>query len=206
MNHSHLVIILLSLVVLQSCSVKSTAFSRMKKNFDFSKVNSYSTFERDSNFTDFQNISDATRNSIELAIEQAFDQQGLQFKRQSDADVVIGYHLISDNFKELKAYNKGVKYCKLCLKWSGGEQSTPEWLLLPGSLIIDVVEPQHNRSVWRSVLPLKFSSKDNSYEQQVKIRSALNAMLKQFPRAKILTAVQQPTTTRSELPRLAVYN
>jgi len=204
MSRIHLSIVLF--LFLNACSVNTTAYSRIKKNFDFSKINSYSTFERNSLFSDFQNLGDATRNSIELAIEKIMDQRGLQYKKQKDAHVVIGYHLITRNFKELKAYNKGVKYCKLCLKWSDNKQKDQKWLLLPGSLILDVVDPIYNRSIWRSVLPLKIEAKDNSNDKQIKIRTALDLMLKQFPSNNALTAFQPSVELSSDVPQLSVYN
>jgi len=206
MLRTQLSIVLLSLFFLNACSVNTTAFSRVKNNFDFSKINSYSTFERNSLFSDFQNIADTTRNSIELAIEKILDQRGLQYKKPKDAHVVISYHLITNNFKELKDYNKGVKYCKLCLKWSDNKRKDQKWLLLPGSLILDVVDPKYNRSIWRSVLPLKIEEKDNSSDKQIKIRTALDLMLKQFPRNNALTAFQPSVELNSVVPQLSVHN
>jgi len=59
--------------VLLSCSSSRPAFSKYQTSFNFSKVTSYALYNRNSDFTDFQNLSDATRNSIELAIEQGID-------------------------------------------------------------------------------------------------------------------------------------
>ena len=205
MNRFYCFFVLLSCYLLNACSVNTSASSRIKSNFNFAKVQSYSTFERNSLFSDYQNISDTTRNSIELAIEQVFDQLGLQYKQQIEADVIVGYHLITENFDELKAYNKGVKYCEVCLKWSHKDQVNHQWKLLPGSLILDVVEPQFNRSIWRSILPLKIKPKDNSKDMQIKIRAALELMLKNFPDTAGVTAFRSAHPD-SVMPQLSVHN
>jgi len=204
MNQEKICFILLFL--LTACSVNNSAFSRVKKSFDFSSIHSYSTFERNSVFSDFQNISDSTRNSIEIAIEQAFDAKGLLYKNPNNADVVIGYYLITENSNELVEYNKGMKYCRVCLKWSVDYGNNPEWLIVPGSLVLDIVSMENNRSIWRSVYPLKITEKDNSNDIQLKTNSALNIMLKQFPNNESLIVSQASKHAFINLPKLSVFN
>ena len=56
--------------------------------------------------------------------------------------------------------------------------------LRPGSLILDIIDPKSQRSVWRSVYPLKFKADDNSREMQEKISTAVDSMLRDFPQGK----------------------
>ena len=50
-----------------------------------------------------------------------------------------------------------------------------------GSLIIDFVDTKDNRSVWRSVYPLRIKEKDSSFEIQEKIVSAISSMMSKLP-------------------------
>ena len=65
--------------------------------------------------------------------------------------------------------------------------------LRPGSLILDIIDPNNQRSVWRSVYPLGFKATDNSREMQEKISQAVDSMLRDYPRenkAKVMIKVK----------------
>lgn len=174
---------LVVIINLISCSSSNVATTSFRSTFDFSTVKSYSTYDRNSAFGDLQNLSDSTRNTIELAIEQGFDDNGFHYKTLKKADIVIAYHVINQNFRELKNYNREVKYCGYCLK--AGHASRKELLakMRPGSLILDIIDPKNQRSVWRSIYPLGFKEKDNSREMQEKISGAVDRMLRDYPSA-----------------------
>ena len=167
--------------MLSSCSSSRPAFSKYQTSFNFSKVPSYALYNRNSDFTDFQNLSDATRNSIELAIEQVLDKNDFVYLIENEADIIVTYHLVSQNSKELERYNKGVAYCSFCLR-GGAEKNKKQWVIRPGSLIVDVIDPTKKRSVWRSVYALNIDAeKDNSKEMQLKIYQAIDAMIEKYP-------------------------
>lgn len=166
---------------LTACANNSLAYAKFQTNYSFSTIKSYSVYERNSDFSDFQNISDATRNSIEIAIEKALDSKGFQYKSTDEADVVIGYHLVN-KAAELKKYNKGVRFCGPCLHAGSVAENKRLWKMSSGSLILDVVSKAKKRSVWRSVYPLKIKDSDNSFEIQDKILQAINAMVNTIPK------------------------
>ena len=87
-----------------------------------------------------------------------------------------------------------------------GNSNSPKWLILPGSLILDVISVKNNRSIWRSVYPLKITEQDNSKDIQIKTNTALNVMLKQFPSGKELIESQPLGQTFTSPPKLSVYN
>ena len=158
--------------------------TKYRAQYDFSSIKSYSFFERNSAFTDMQNLSFSMRNRIELAMERGLENKGYIYKTIEETDVIIGYYLIGRSRKELEAYNKGVKYCAYCLVSldsgkNSGRRDTPR--LLPGHLIMDVVSAETKRSIWRSYYPLAIKDDDNSNEVQEKLRDAVNAMLENVP-------------------------
>ncbi|WP_206485230.1 DUF4136 domain-containing protein [Thalassotalea sp. G2M2-11] len=168
-----------------ACSSQRATHAKFSAYYDFSTVASYSTFARNSHFSDYQNISDTTRNSIELAIEQVLDAQGLQYQSSAQADVLISYHLIN-RMSELNRYNKGVQYCRPCLSQNTAEQGKVTFAMRPGSLLLDIVNKENHRAIWRSVYPLNFSEDDNSFEQQEKIYRAIEVMLSTLPKTTSL--------------------
>jgi len=180
-----LVLILITLSLFFSACSNTVATAKYRSSFNFSSLKSYSTYDRNSPFSDFQNISDTKRNSIEIAIEQVLDNKGYHYKRVDNADIVITYHLVNRNRKELKKYNRGIRYCHWCLNVGVENINDRHWQMKPGSLIIDLVDIQDNRSVWRSVYPLSLDEKDSSFEIQEKIVLAISAMMLQLPKAVI---------------------
>jgi len=178
-------IVIFITTALSGCTLSRPAFSKYQSNFNFSQVSSYAFYNRNSDFSDFQNISDVTRNRIELAIEQVLDKNGFIYRFENEADIIVTYHLVNQNSKELKSYNKGVGYCAYCLRGGEVQKGKEQWHILPGSLIIDVIAPEKNRSVWRSVYDLKIDAeKDNSKEIQLKIYQAIDAMIKKYPHSR----------------------
>lgn len=177
------------LTTLASCSLSNVATTSFRGGFDFSIVESYSTYNRNSAFGDIQNLNDSTRNNIELAIEQGFDGNGFDYKTLQKADIVIAYHIINQNFNQLKLYNRHVKYCAYCLKAGQATGKELQSKLSPGSLILDIIDSKNQRSVWRSVYPLNLKGKDNSREIQKKISDAVDSMLQDLPKKRNLTHV-----------------
>lgn len=170
------------LITLISCSVSQVATTSYRDSFDFSRVESYSTYGRNSAFGDLQNIKGTIRNNIELAIEQGFDENGFRYKATQDADIVIAYHLLNNDFGEFKRYNQQVKYCGYCLNAGGNSRKEIAKKLIAGSLVLDIIDPISQRSVWRSVHVLGFKAQDNSQEIQNKITNAVKTMLLDYPR------------------------
>lgn len=180
MFRSHLNIFLLLSLLLYGCNSKPISI-KYQEDFDFSQVESYGIYPRNSSFTEWQSISDATRNNVELAIEQVLDQRGFTYQDADNADIVIGYHFINSNTGELKQYNQGTGYCGFCLR--GGETSfyNVDLGLRPGSLIIDIIHSGKKRSIWRGIYLLKITKKDNNQKIQQKIHQAVEVLLGSYP-------------------------
>jgi hypothetical protein len=152
-----------------------------QSNYDFSQVKSYSFYTSGSDFFDSQDLSHAQRSGIEIAIEKHLDAQKLNYTAADNADIIVTYHLVTKQRQDYQSYNKVVRFCSHCLRASTWQQQNSDWQVYPGGLIIDLVDPKKNRSVWRSIYPLKFKAKDNSRELNEKVKEAVNIMLSQYP-------------------------
>ena len=170
--------------LLTGCTSSRPAISQFRINFNFAQVDSYRFYERSSDFSDYQNINDTTRNNIELAIEQVLDKNGFVYQGEGKADIIVTYYLINDGQNVIK-YNKGIGYCSYCLRGGEAQRNKKPFKIIPGALILDIVNPETERSVWRSVYDLKIKvDKDNSQEVQLKIYKAIEMMMKKFPYAQ----------------------
>lgn len=150
-------------------------------NFDFSQVNNYSFYNSGSAFIDSQNLSYAQRSRIELAIEKSLSKQALSYSKIERADIIVTYHLVNKNPKDYQSYNKLVRFCRQCLNANLWIKNNQKWQAYPGGLIIDLVNPTNNRSVWRSIYPLNYDVKDNSKTLNAKIMNAVDIMLEKYP-------------------------
>lgn len=150
-------------------------------SFDFSQVKTYSFYQSDSAFFDSQSLSHAQRNRIEIAVEKSLNAQGFIYSDIDNADIIVTYHLVKNKPQDYRSYNKSVLFCPHCLKANTWQQDNNDWHVYRGGLILDLVDPKRNRSVWRSIYPLNFKEKDNSTEQNEKIMDAVEIMLLQYP-------------------------
>ncbi len=168
-------------VNLSACSSNKEAGVFYHSSFDFNQVKHYAMHQRNSEFSDLQNVSDITRNGIEIAVEREMDNKGFVYSELDKADLIINYHLFDHDDLPFSAYNKSVRYCEHCLKANGWQQHPQQQSVTSGSLILDLVDPKTKRSVWRSFSQLDIKVKDNSQKVNEKIQQAIKAMLAKYP-------------------------
>ena len=169
------------ILFLNGCSVNYQAGYVYHDSFDFSAVKNYSLYDRNSAFTDTQSLLDTRRNAIEIAIEQAMAKQGFNYSELEKADLIITYHVLSGARGDYSKYNEVVHFCQHCLLASTWKTDNQYSRVSKGSLILDLVDPKKQRSVWRSIYPLDIEDKDNSATSNEKIKLAVTSMLAQYP-------------------------
>ena len=175
------ILLLFISVLLVSCTARPLSVqAKYQPLFDFNNVQSYSLYNRDQPFNEFQSLSDAVRNDIELAIERAMEQQGYQFKTQQKADVILTYYWLKQDVRAFKIYNNGVYFCAYCLNHAKSDTKADRLNIKSNTLIIDVLNRKTKRSVWRSFYPLPVKPKENSQQVQRKVHQAVSLMLAKF--------------------------
>ncbi|WP_286233767.1 DUF4136 domain-containing protein [Thalassotalea sediminis] len=171
----------LLLLLLAGCSGKPLYQAKHAHNFNFSGLSSYSLYNRNSDFTEYQNMSDTTRNSIEIAIEKVFDRQGWTFKAPDSADIIVTYHIVNLQ-SELNLYNRGVKFCRPCLPVKHPQDQPYFSAALPGTLILDLIDVNSNRTMWRGMSRLKINDHDHSIDVHEKVERAVTTLVGTIPR------------------------
>lgn len=165
-----------SAVFINGCS--TTPETSFNDEFDFSSVKTYSLFPRESKFTELQEMSDFQRNRIELAVEQQMEQQHFSYSQFEQADVIISYFLVGNSLRELQKYNKGVKACLGCSK---NEQAALNKEIKTSMLVLDVLDSEKKRSIFRGYTKLDLDVEDTSEENQQETIEAVQLILSQFP-------------------------
>ena len=168
--------IFVSVLFINGCSTSpETSFN---DEFDFAVVKTYSLFPRESKFTELQEMSDFQRNRIELAVEKQMELQHFSYTQFEQADVIISYFLVGNSLGELKKYNKGVKACLGC---SQNEQATLNKDIRTSMLVLDILDSEKKRSVFRGYTKLDLDPENTSEENQQETIEAVQLILSQFP-------------------------
>jgi hypothetical protein len=175
---------LLLFSLINACSSRHSAGVVYHDSFDFSKVKSYSLYNRNSPFTDSQNLLDSRRNAIEIAIERTMSSNKFDYIEPEQADVIVTYYLLNGKFSEYSNYNEVVRFCAHCLRANAWQTNHQYSNIAQGSLILDLIDPKNKRSVWRSAYPLNIKVKDNSTKINAKIQQGVNSMLALYPKNK----------------------
>ncbi len=151
-----------------------------QSTFNFSAIKQYSFYLSNSPFYSSQSLSHDQRNRIEIAIEKALNKKDLTYTDPANADIIVTYYITKGSLLDYQTYNKVVRFCAACLKANTWQQHNNDWHVYTNGLIIDLVNPTKERSVWRSISPLKFDTKDSGAERNKKIINAVNVMLEQY--------------------------
>lgn len=173
------------LIFLSACSSVKEAGVVYHDSFDFSLVKSYSLYDRNSAFSETQGLLDTRRNAIEIAIERTMTKNKFSYEILENADVIVTYHVFNGKRNEYSNYNKVVHFCTHCLRATTWKTDRQYSSVSQGSLVLDLVDPKQNRSVWRSVYPLDIEVKENSAETNDRIKQAVSAMLAEYPRTNL---------------------
>ncbi len=171
------------LFILAGCSSgPQIALAHYFRAFNFDNVKSYAIYGRESDILNVQNINDVTRNQIELVIEHELDQRGLAYQESDNADLMVSYFWVGSHAQDLNTYNVAINYCAACLNMTVDKSKKVKILATHNYLIIDLIDPQAKRSVWRSSYLLAMKEKENSRDAQEKIQQAIAQMFKQYPK------------------------
>lgn len=150
-------------------------------SFDFSAVKSYSLYGRNSAFTETQALLDSHRNAIEIAIERSMAKNKFSYAELEQADLIVTYYVLNGKRNDFSKYNKQVQFCQHCLRATAWNTDNKYSMSMHDGLIVDLLDPKNQRSVWRSSYSLDYDGKDNSAEANEKIQQAVASMLAQYP-------------------------
>jgi len=124
--------------------------------------------------------NDLTNNRIELAIEKTFSARGYPYQSQpSEADLLVSYFVLGVDKQYLVNYNRGVRPCVQCPMSETSVSAVQKYQR--GTLIIDLLDPQTQRSVWRGSLNKMIKADQSPTERNKSIRETTLAILAQYP-------------------------
>lgn len=138
-------------------------------------------------------LTDFQRDRIDAALKSALEAKGFTFvDKTADADLLLSWHLNLMDKTDVKTYNSpsygaSVGYsrynryamynCYNCMNQTDVRVSE----YTQGTFIIDMIDPDENASVWRSVTQSKL--KEETIRDQAALDSAAARVLAAFPAA-----------------------
>ena len=157
------------------------------KTIGFYALSGEVTGNNPSELTDFQ------RDRIDAALKAALEAKGFTFvDRTADADLLLSWHLNLMDKTDVKTYNSpsygatvgysrynryAMYNCYNCMNQTDVRVSE----YTQGTFIIDMIDPDENASIWRSVTQSKL--KEETIRDQAALDSAAVRVLAAFPAA-----------------------
>ena len=139
-------------------------------------------------------LTDFQRDRIDAALKSALEAKGFTFvNKTANADLLLSWHLNLIDKTDVKTYNSpsygaSVGYsrynryamynCYNCMNQTDVRVSE----YTQGTFIIDMIDPDENASVWRSVTQSKL--KEETIRDQAELDSAAARVLAAFPAAE----------------------
>ena len=138
-------------------------------------------------------LTDFQRDRIDAALKAALEAKGFTFvDRTADADLLLSWHLNLMDKTDVKTYNSpsygatvgysrynryAMYNCYNCMNQTDVRVSE----YTQGTFIIDMIDPDENASIWRSVTQSKL--KEETIRDQATLDSAAVRVLAAFPAA-----------------------
>jgi hypothetical protein len=151
-----------------------------KSDYGFEKVESFSLLSRRSGAATSAVISDMEMRRVDSAFKLALENRGLRFEDKAvDADLLVSWLLVAEEKTDVRAYNSAAYY--QCWGCGPAVSDVSVRQFTQGTLVVDLIDPHLNQSVWRSVVQSKLDGRAQGEGQQEIFNQVAEKMLEGFP-------------------------
>lgn len=181
----------LSVFLLSGCATTYKTNIDYKQGYNFNQIktfyihNSYATEDATKEKVN-RFVSDLDNDRLISAINANLQGKGLLATTVEEADIVVKYLVTSKDKTRIRSFNTGFNSCWHCRGFYGAHGSSDINVkqYVEGTIIIDLVDPKLNKSVWRSVVSSAIKNKTTVAEKQIEMQQAVDAMLADFKKPK----------------------
>jgi hypothetical protein len=150
------------------------------RDYDFTTAKTFAFMNRKSGPAESVVLSDMEINRVNKAFELALGQRGLTLvESREDADILISWLLVTKEQTDVRSYNSTSYY--QCWGCGPAVSDVSVRQYTQGTLIVDMVDPQLRKSVWRSVVQSKLNSQHELEGQQERFNVVAEHMMAQYP-------------------------
>ena len=172
-----------AILLLAACSTTPSLQARTDYNreFDFSGVDSIAIQPVQRANLAAVRISDMQVARMNDAFRNALQARGLKVvDDNAQADLLMTWHLVTEERMDVRTYNTHSSYnCWRCGP-SVSDVSVRQYT--QGTLIVDMIDPARNRSVWRSIVQTRLRQTDAEQAEALR-NEAARASFAEFPPA-----------------------
>ena len=163
-----------------ACATPLEAVTDHDSQYDFSRVRSVAIQPFSRTDPGAVRISDMQVARINDAISDELRRKGLQVvEDNSQADMYLTWHLVTQEKTDVRSYNSMSYYS--CWRCGPSVSDVSVRQYTEGTLIVDMVDPQRNQSVWRSTIQSRLKSQPDPEEAEARRREAAEAIFADFP-------------------------
>jgi hypothetical protein len=146
-------------------------------DYDFSAIKTYAYAPRATMTSATSMIS----MSVEIALENEMASKGLELVPADKADVLVQFIVGSEDKRQVNTYQTQ-NYYRNC--WRCGSQTTTEVRVTEyteGAIIVDIIDPELNHSVWHAGVEGRVNKKNSPAERKENVKELMAAMFAHFP-------------------------
>lgn len=182
-NNSLLKLIFMpAVLMLSACSTTYTPETDKNPNYNFNDVKSYYVIGDERQKKPM--FSDIDRARLEGAIDDSMQQLGKLKEQESEADILISYFVVTkDKVKVNSSYSGNYSQgCYRCWPSYGAgvtHISTRDYV--EGTLVLDIIDNDTKRSVYRSKLVKPLKSFETLQEREQAMNNMVKEMMKSIP-------------------------
>ena len=178
---SRLLMALLLPVLVVACASTPTATTDFDPTFDFAGVRRVAILPVNRNVSPISEVSDMQVARMNQSLADELSRRGIEIAPDvADADMFLTWHLVTQERTDIRTYNTMSARHTNC--WNCTSQNVRVRQYTQGTLIVDLIDPARNISVWRSIFEsrLRDQSADQAAENR---RVAADAIFAEFPPA-----------------------
>lgn len=147
-----------------------------KADYNFEQLASFNILSRRTRAASIIILSDMEIQRVNTAFRQALEKRGLRFEEKAaDADILVSWLLITEERTDVRGYDASANY--QC--WGCGpavsDISVRDYT--QGTLIVDLIDPRLNQSIWRSVVQSRLNNSREVEGQQQRFNQVAERML-----------------------------
>lgn len=171
-------------LLLNACATPLEATTDFDERFDFSPVRKLAILPVDRTSLSTISVSDMQIARVDEALRNELQARGFEVVADTaDADAYITWHLVTEERTDVRTYNSMSYYN--CWRCGPNVSDVSVTQYTQGTFIVDLIDPERNRSVWRSVIQSRLQSNPDpgSAESAQRRAEAARAVFAEFPPA-----------------------
>lgn len=170
MKFLNMILVALCTLVISACSSAPKINVDYDTNHNFEAISSYRIVNKQ------RSSNDLVNDRIISAIKNAMAQRGIAQAKGDDVDILIDFMVVSKDKTRVTSYNSGYGY------YGGGYygNSIDVRQYTEGSLILDLVDPKVNKTIWRGVGTATIEAR-TAQERTALVNGYTEAIIAQMP-------------------------